>query len=140
MALFKEIINQKGVISRYFRISNVALNIDSKNILITLKEYTDNAYRNKEKEILELQSEVNEQQEYISTLDTNYRENEEEIITKNNELGIIISKLNEMRNQDYYISEQNYNFDFEDKECFLPICYELLKTLELFKNSKMFDI
>ena len=136
MALFKEIINQKGVISRYFRISNVALNIDSKNIVITLKEYTDNAYRNKEKEILELQSEVNEQQEYISTLDINYRENEEEIITKNNELGIIISKLNEMRNQDYYISEQNYNFDFEDKEYFLSICYELLKTLELFKNSK----
>ena len=140
MALFKEIINQKGVISRYFRISNVALNIDSKNIVITLKEYTDNAYRNKEKEILELQSEVNEQQEYISTLNINYRENEEEIITKNNELGIIISKLNEMRNQDYYISEQNYNFDFEDKECLLSICYELLKTLELFKNSKMFDI
>ena len=136
MALFKEIINQKGVISRYFRISNVALNIDSKNIVITLKEYTDNAYRNKEKEILELQSEVNEQQEYISTLDTNYRENEEEIITKNNELGIIISKLNEMRNQDYYISEQNYNFDFEDKEYSLSICYGLLKTLELFKNSK----
>ena len=136
MALFKEIINQKGVISRYFRISNVALNIDSKNIVITLKEYTDNAYRNKEKEILELQSEVNEQQEYISTLNINYRENEEEIITKNNELGIIISKLNEMRNQDYYISEQNYNFDFEDKEYSLSICYGLLKTLELFKNSK----
>ena len=136
MALFKEIINQKGVISRYFRISNVALNIDSKNIAITLKEYTDNTYRNKEKEILGLQSEINEQQEYISTLDTNYRENEEEIITKNNELGIIISKLNEMRNQDYYISEQNYNFDFEDKEYSLSICYGLLKTLELFKNSK----
>ena len=136
MALFKEIINQKGVISRYFRISNVALNIDSKNIAITLKEYTDNTYRNKEKEILGLQSEINEQQEYISTLDTNYRENEEEIITKNNELGIIISKLNEMRNQDYYISEQNYNFDFENKEYSLSICYGLLKTLELFKNSK----
>ena len=136
MALFKEIINQKGVISRYFRISNVALNIDSKNIAITLKEYTDNTYRNKEKEILGLQSEINEQQEYISTLDTNYRENEEEIITKNNELGIIISKLNEMRNQDYYLSEQNYNFDFEDKEYSLSICYGLLKTLELFKNSK----
>ena len=41
MALFKEITNQKGVTSRYFRISNVALNIDSKNIVITLKEYTD---------------------------------------------------------------------------------------------------
>ena len=136
MALFKEITNQKGITSRYFRISNVTLNIDSKNIVITLKEYTDNAYRNKEKEILELQSEVNEQQEYISTLNINYRENEEEIITKNNELGIIISKLNEMRNQDYYISEQNYNFDFEDKEYSLSICYGLLKTLELFKNSK----
>ena len=49
MALFKEITNQKGVTSRYFRISNVALDIDSKNIVITLKEYTDNTYRNKEK-------------------------------------------------------------------------------------------
>lgn len=116
------------------------MNIDSKNIAITLKEYTDNTYRNKEKEILGLQSEIDEQQEYISTLDTNYRENEEEIITKNNELGIIISKLNEMRNQDYYISEQNYNFDFEDKEYSLPICYGLLKTLELFKKQQRCSI
>ena len=136
MALFKEITNQKGVTSRYFRISNVALNIDSKNIVITLKEYTNDTYRNKEKEISELQNEINEQQEYINTLNENYRENEEEIITKNNELGKIINKLNEMRNQDYYISEQNYNFDFEDKEYSLSICYELLKTLELFKDSK----
>ena len=136
MALFKEITNQKGVTSRYFRISNVALDIDSKNIVITLKEYTDNTYRNKEKEISELQSEVNERQEYINTLNTNYSENKEEIITKNNELGAIINKLNEMRSQDYYISEQSYNFDFEDKEYSLSICYKLLKTLELFKDSK----
>ena len=136
MALFKEITNQKGIISRYFRISSVALNIDSKNIVITLKEYTDNTYRNKEKEISDLQNEINERQEYINTLNTNYRENEEEIIAKNNELGQIINKLNEMRNQDYYIGEQSYNFDFEDKEYSLSICYKLLKTLELFKDSK----
>lgn len=136
MALFKEITNQKGVTSRYFRISNVAFNIDSKNIVITLKEYTDDTYRNKEKEISELQNKINERQEYINTLNENYRENEEEIITKDNELGKIISKLNEMRNQNYYISEQSYNFNFEDKEYSLPICYELLKTLELFKDSK----
>lgn len=136
MALFKEITNHKGVTSRYFRISNVALNIDSKNIVITLKEYTDDTYRNKEKEILELQNEVNERQEYINALNENYRENEQELITKNNELGKVISKLNEMRNQEYYINEQNYNFDFEDKEYSLSICYELLKTLELFKDSK----
>ena len=136
MALFKEITNQKGIISRYFRISSVALNIDNKNITITLKEYTSDVYRNKEKEILNLQNEINERQKYINTLNENYRENEEEIITKNNELGAIIAKLNEMRNQDYYISEQNYSFDFEDKEYSLSICYKLLKTLELFKNSK----
>ena len=136
MALFKEITNQKGVTSRYFRISNVILNIDSKNIVITLKEYTDNTYRNKEKELSDLQNEINERQEYINTLNTNYIENEEEIIAKNNELRIIINKLNEMKNQEYYISEQNYNFDFEDKEYSLSICYELLKTLELFKDSK----
>lgn len=136
MALFKEITNQKGIISRYFRISSVALNIDNKNITITLKEYTSDVYRNKEKEILNLQNEINERQKYINTLNENYRENEEEIITKNNELGAIITKLNEMRNQDYYISEQNYSFDFKDKEYSLSICYKLLKTLELFKNSK----
>ena len=34
------------------------------------------------------------------------------------------------------ISEQNYNFDFEDKEYSLSTCYGLLKTLELFKDSK----
>lgn len=136
MALFKEITNQKGVTSRYFRISNVALNIDSKNIVITLKEYTDNTYRNKEKEISELQNEINERREYIDTLNTNYRENEEEIIAKNNELRVVINKLNEMKSQDYYIVEQKYNFDFEDKEYSLSTCYGLLKTIELFKDSK----
>ena len=136
MALFKEITNQKGITSRYFRISSVTLNIDNKNIAITLKEYTSDVYRKKEKEILNLQNEINEKQKYINTLNENYRENEEEIIIKNNELGAIITKLNEMRNQDYYIGEQNYSFNFEDKEYSLSICYELLKTLELFKNSK----
>lgn len=136
MALFKEITNQKGVTSRYFRISNVALNIDSKNIVITLKEYASNTYRNKEKEISELQNEINERQEYIDTLNTNYNENKEEIITKNNELRVVINKLNEMKSQDYYIVEQKYNFDFEDKEYSLSTCYGLLKTLELFKDSK----
>ena len=136
MALFKEITNQKGVTSRYFRISNVALDIDGKNIVITMKEYTSNTYRNKEKEISELQNEINERQEYIDTLNTNYNENKEEIIAKNNELGAIINKLNEMKSQDYYIGEQNYNFDFEDKEYSLSTCYGLLKTLELFKDSK----
>ena len=136
MALFKEITNQKGVTSRYFRISNVALDIDSKNIVITLKEYASNTYRNKEKEISELQNEINEQQEYIDTLNTNYSENKEEIITKNNELRVVINKLNEMKSQDYYIVEQKYNFDFEDKEYSLSTCYGLLKTLELFKDSK----
>ena len=136
MALFKEITNQKGVTSRYFRISNVALDIDSKNIVITLKEYTDNTYRNKEKEISDLQNEINERQEYINTLNTNYSENKEEIITKNNELRVVINKLNEMKSQDYYIVEQKYNFDFEDKEYSLSTCYGLLKTLELFKDSK----
>ena len=136
MALFKEITNQKGVTSRYFRISNVALDIDSKNIVITLKEYASNTYRNKEKEISNLQNEINERQEYIDTLNTNYSENKEEIITKNNELRVIINKLNEMKSQDYYIVEQKYNFDFEDKEYSLSTCYGLLKTLELFKDSK----
>ena len=136
MALFKEITNQKGVTSRYFRISNVALDIDSKNIVITLKEYTDNTYRNKEKEISDLQNEINERQEYIDILNTNYSENKEEIITKNNELRVAINKLNEMKSQDYYIVEQKYNFDFEDKEYSLSTCYGLLKTLELFKDSK----
>lgn len=136
MALFKEITNQKGVTSRYFRISNVALNIDSKNIVITLKEYTDDTYRNKEKEISDLQNEINERQEYIDILNTNYSENKEEIITKNNELRVAINKLNEMKSQDYYIVEQKYNFDFEDKEYSLSTCYGLLKTLELFKDSK----
>lgn len=136
MALFKEITNQKGVTSRYFRISNVALDIDSKNIVITLKEYASNTYRNKEKEISNLQNEINERQEYINTLNTNYSENKEEIITKNNELRVVINKLNEMKSQDYYIVEQNYNFDFEDKEYSLSTCYGLLKTLELFKDSK----
>lgn len=136
MALFKEITNQKGIVARYFRISNVSLNVDSKDITITLKEYTDDTYRNKEKEIYELQKEINTMQEYINELNKNYKENEEEIITKNDELGVIVNQLNSMKSQDYCLGDKKLSFVFEDKDYSLSTCYDLLKTLEIFKDSE----
>lgn len=136
MALYKEMVNEKGVIMKYFRISDVAISIDNSNVVITVKEYFDNTYRSKEKKIDTLQSDINEKQKYINTLNENYRENEEEIMTKNNELNLIIEELNTVRGQVYYIDEQTYTFDFENTDYSLTKCYEMLKTLEIFADSK----
>lgn len=82
MALYKEIVEDNGVVSKYFRISNISFNIDSKNISVGVKEYADSTYRDKEKEIRKIQEDINNRQSEINTLNEDYRNNEEEILKK----------------------------------------------------------
>ena len=135
MALYKEITNNKGVITRYFRISNITFDIDNDSLNITVREYTNEDYRDIEKNIRALKEEINEKQSVINTLNENYRENEEEILKKNKELYSLITELNSLNESSYYVGETVYSFDFIDQDYSITDCYNLLKTLDVFVDS-----
>lgn len=132
MALYKEIVEDNGVVSKYFRISNISFNIDSKNISVGVKEYADSTYRDKEKEIRKIQEDINNRQSEINTLNEDYRNNEEEILKKNKEMAVLVNELN---TKNYFVGEKQYNFDFEDKDYSMSDCYNLLKELDVFEDS-----
>lgn len=136
MALLKEIISNKGVTAKYFRISDIQMDIDNKKLLVTVKGYTDESYRQKEKDIEGLQAQINEKQAYINTLNENYKENEEEIMEQNEAINELVEKLNNVADRDFSILSEPYTFTFEDTEYSWSICYDMLKTLDIFADSQ----
>ena len=135
MALYKEIVEDNGVVSKYFRISNISFNIDSKNISVSVKEYADSTYRDKEKEIRKIQEDINNKQSEINILNEDYRNNEAEILKQNKEMAVLVNKLNELNTKNYSVGKKQYNFDFEDKDYSMSDCYNLLKELDVFEDS-----
>lgn len=135
MALYKEMTDTKGVVSKYFRISSITFNIDENLLDVTVREYADEDYRNIEKNIEQLKKTINEKQSAINILNENYRENEKEIIEKNQELYTYIEELNSLNQTSYYIGDKTYSFSFEDQDYSITDCYNLLKTLDVFENS-----
>lgn len=136
MALLKEIISNKGVTAKYFRISDIQMDIDNKKLLVTVKGYTDESYRQKEKDIEGLQAEINEKQAYINTLNENYKENEEKIMEQNEAINELVGELNNVTDRDFSILSEPYTFTFEDTEYSWSICYNMLKTLDVFADSQ----
>ena len=136
MALLKEIISNKGVTAKYFRISDIQMDIDNKKLLVTVKGYTDESYRQKEKDIEGLQAQINEKQAYINTLNENYKENEKEIMEQNEAINELVGELNNITDRDFSILSKPYTFAFEDTEYSWSICYDMLKTLDVFADSQ----
>ena len=89
MALEKELINGKGVKTTYHRIDSISM-VDG--IEVTVKSYTDESYRQQEKEresLIERQKEVKEQLE-AEMAKTGEEYSKEKVIAlteENNEIG-----------------------------------------------------
>ena len=89
MALEKELINGKGVKTAYHRIDSISM-VDG--IEVTVKSYTDESYRQQEKEresLIERQKEVKEQLE-AEMAKTGEKYSKEKVIAlteENNEIG-----------------------------------------------------
>ena len=89
MALEKELINGKGVKTTYHRIDSISM-VDG--IEVTVKSYTDESYRQQEKEresLIERQKEVKEQLE-AEMAKTGEKYSKEKVIAlteENNEIG-----------------------------------------------------
>lgn len=135
MALYKEITDDKGINSKYFRISKVELDIDNRKLNIEVKEYADKKYREKEKNTEKLILQIEEEQKKVNLLNENYLENEDEILKLNKNIESLVEEYNENYNKDLSVKTNIYSFDLQDKEYSLTICYNMLKTLEIFKNS-----
>ena len=135
MALYKEITEDKGINSKYFRISKVELDIDNKKLNIEVKEYADKKYRETEKNTEKLILQIEEEQKKVNLLNENYLENEDEILKLNKNIESLVKEYNENYNKDLSVKTNIYSFDLQDKEYSLTICYNMLKTLEIFKNS-----
>ena len=135
MALYKEITDDKGINSKYFRISKVELDIDNKRLNIEVKEYADKKYRETEKNTKKLILQIEEEQKKVNLLNENYLENEDEILKLNKNIESLVEEYNENYNKDLSVKTNIYSFDLQDKEYSLTICYNMLKTLEIFKNS-----
>lgn len=135
MALYKEITDDNGVVSKYFRISNVDSDIDKEKINISVIKYVDEEYRNKEKEIKDMQAEVDNKRKIIEELNKDYENNSEEIIKQNQELWDMTNKLNTLISKNYFVKKEEYDFDFENKSYSMSDYYNLLKQLEIFSDS-----
>ena len=112
------------------------MDTDSNELLITVKEYTDNNYREKEKSVEALQSSINIKQNYIIKLNENYKDNESEITEQNQEINSLLDSLNESFDKEYFTNINVYTFALEDINYSLSSCYTLLKTLDFFSDSK----
>ena len=89
MALEKELINGKGVKTTYHRIDSISM-VDG--IEVTVKSYTDESYRQQEKEresLIERQKEVKEQleEEMAKTGEEYSKEKVIALTEENNEIG-----------------------------------------------------
>lgn len=93
MALEKELINGKGVKTTYHRIDSISM-VDG--IKVTVKSYTDESYRQQEKEreaLIKRQEEVNEQlEEEMAKIGDEYSKEKVIALTdESNEIGFPVA-------------------------------------------------
>ena len=131
MALEKELINGKGVKTSYHRIDSISM-VDG--IEITVKSYTDESYRQQEKEreaLIKRQEEVKEQleEEMAKTGEEYSKEKVIALTEENNEIGFPVP---------LDLSIFVYTFQYPlDKEAVVgyEAMYEKLKKEPMFENA-----
>ena len=129
MALKKELINGKGVVTNYHRIDSISM-LDG--IKVTVKSYTDESYRKKEKESEELvkRKEALERQLCEEMAKTGEDYNKEKVIAlteQNNKIGFPVAS-------DLAIFTLEYQYPL-DKET--TVSYEAM--YEKLKQEPMFE-
>ena len=132
MALEKELINGKGVKTTYHRIDSISM-VDG--IEVTVKSYTDESYRQQEKEreyLIERQKEVKEQLE-AEMAKTGEEYSKEKVIAlteENNEIGFPVPP-----DLSIFVYTFQYPLDKETAVSYESM-YEKLKQEPMFKGAK----
>ena len=132
MALEKEIINGKGVKTTYHRIDSISM---VEGIKVTVKSYTDESYRQQEKEreaLIKRQEEVKEQleEEMAKTGDAYDKEKVIALTEDSNEIGFPVSL-------DLAIFVHTFQYPL-DKDAIVSYeaMYEKLKKEPIFEGAK----
>ena len=124
MALEKELINGKGVKTTYHRIDSISM-VDG--IEVTVKSYTDESYRQQEKEresLIERQKEVKEQ------LEEEMAKTGEEYSKEKNEIGFPVPL-----DLSIFVYTFQYPLDKETAVSYESM-YEKLKQEPMFEGAK----
>ena len=132
MALEKELINGKGVKTTYHRVDSISM-VDG--IKVTVKSYTDESYRQQEKEreaLIKRQEEVKEQleEEMAKTGDAYDKEKVIALTEESNEIGFPVSL-------DLAIFVHTFQYPL-DKDAIVSYeaMYEKLKKEPIFEGAK----
>ena len=132
MALEKEIINGKGVKTTYHRIDSISM---VEGIKVTVKSYTDESYRQQEKEreaLIKRHEEVKEQleEEMAKTGDAYDKEKVIALTEESNEIGFPVSL-------DLAIFVHTFQYPL-DKDAIVSYeaMYEKLKKEPIFEGAK----
>lgn len=141
MALKKEIINEKGIKLEYHRISNFTVDKDNNIIIVTIKSYTSNIFRDDEKENIKQFELVKSKNKMYGELNTLLAENVDgnldvEVKKLSDELDAFkLPEYLEEKNNVVSVTIINLEYD-ENIEYSLAKLYELLKQEDVFKNAE----
>ena len=131
MALEKELVNDKGVKTSYHRIESISM-VDG--IKVTVKSYTDESYRQQEKErenLIKRQEEVKEQlkEEMAKTGDEYSKEKVIALTDENNEIGFPVPL-----DLSIFVYSFTYPLDKETTVSYEAM-YEKLKQEPMFEDA-----
>lgn len=138
MALNKEIVTDRGVISNYHRISSYQVDKDNGIVILAIKHYTDDSYRKTEKNNIVVNVDIEKKQQRLTEL---MRENEltngkktNEIVKLTNEINNLYAKKKEV--SEMFIYQDVETLPFETNNSYsLEILYNMLLDLEKYQNS-----
>jgi len=147
MALKKVIINEKGIISEYHRISAILVNKDINTVEILIKSYTNEEYRDKEKSFFEKQIEIKERQNNLDEKNKLLSELVNKNVDHNNdkEIKLLTEEINIIAHEEIeetiYIETSLYEtvevLEYQaDIEYILQNVYEYLKMTDRFIGAE----
>jgi len=129
MALEKELLNESGIVSTYHRILNVEVNYVLNECVISIVNYKDESFREREKNLEKLKASVEDlNQKYES-------ETSEEIKTALLD-KIKDIKSNSLENKIYYTNIEKIHLDYVPEDLSYSALYKIVSSLESFDLSK----
>lgn len=158
MALLKEIKNNKGLITKYHRISSFTINKDSNILNVYIKSYADESYRELEKRVINLKLQRNELSSDIASkrneIDlVKFKGTEDSIPQEETDKRVeeLLSQISELESNINEINEEistneigsTFLLDYTDnipldlnKSYNITEIYNELKKIEKFKDSE----
>ena len=125
MALEKDIIEESGVVSKYHKIVNFEVNFILKECVIYIADYINDTFRNKEKDLEKLKTDV----------DSLYSKYESE--TSDDIKNALLEKINSIDVEDrvYYTNIDTIHLDYIPEDLSYSSLYKIVGNIDKYKSS-----